>query len=225
MKKALLMLIFIVLVVFFIAFNYLLWDRVEVEKTVELSAQRNAYKIDDLNAEIVGLKKFNKQLDDKLKQEIQEKDAITQQKDGLDKEKQALEKQVQYRDKLVSFLKQSADLSSAQGIIKDWAENINKSQYKQAYDLMSSGGASYNDFENQYKASVKSIKIKLVKLNTDINSPENENDFIFDVTADIKINDEKTNQLFISGENKCNFKMMYDVNLNKWFIESITVVE
>ena len=220
MKKVVLVLVCVLIMTVFVAFNYLLWDR---EKFMNVDANKNA-TIDLLTKQIKALNDENQLQKSKsydyefeIKRLKDEVTKITQEKD-----KTLLI--VDQKNEVINVLKKSADLSQLEDIIKKWTDSINNVQYEAAYNFLGKMDKpqTLTDFTTNYKGSIKSIKILSIKLFADNIYDDKKGDIIFKVNMEVKRTEgENKWNFYYEGANEKYFYFVFDKDKKTWVINNI----
>lgn len=227
MKKLVLILVCTVLLTFFIAFNYLLWDReknAESIQTLESSNEDKNATIGALGREIKNLEDFNKQLSTRLQLAEETIENLEEEKSGLEKKLYGIEGQLRQKNDTIDALMQHADLKPLQDIVAKWVKSIDEGQYEEAYKLMTPQAITHdssmglNDFTVYFKESIKSMKLESIKLNTDQTAPDRKGDIIFAAELDVDRLKNTSEVYFDQGINKRYFTLAYNSDYKSWII-------
>lgn len=230
MKKVVLVLVCSVVIIVFVALNYLLWERENNIKSFEnienLSASKSA-NIDALGKEIKDLDDINSDLKKKISDLEDNKKLLQDINSKSVTDNQNLKGELSDKDDLIFALKQQADLTPFEGIIKKWVESVDKGQYESAFQLQSNlpGGnkdnPSLNDFLNKYKSAVKSMKLKSFMLVAEETKVEKKGDLVFKVELEVKKTGNESGDLFTEGQNERYFAFSYNKVKKNWEISKI----
>lgn len=223
MKKFVLVLISVIIMTVFIAFNYLLWDR---QNSISLNASKNA-SIDALSRQIKNLDELNFELREKVNSLEKGKKNIETVNYELQQQITKLNQTVDKKNQIIADLKQAIDIKPMESTILRWADNIDKGKYENAYklqrnELQSEKYISLEQFTKSYKNSVKSIKVKSAALETQGISEEKSADFIFKVVLEVKNAQQESNTLFDEGVNERYFTLIYNIKEKDWLISDIS---
>lgn len=233
MKKLALVMICTLLLVIFIAFNYLLWERQSWAKDMEnlknINIESNA-KANSFEKQNSGLYQDIERLNDTI-------DALTREKDRIENEKKRLEGYVREQEAvltekvlLVNRLKAIADKNSLEEPIRKWVEAINNKAYADAFNLMSTEekdpitrGNTLNEFVESYRSNIKSIDIKEIKMKEEIKEGGGSGEIILEVTLDVIRVEGQENGIspLKQGINKRYFYLGCKQDYNYWIINSI----
>lgn len=232
MKKFVLVMFCALLVLVFIALNYLLWDRenkVRNIESLESSNASNKASIDVLGREIKRLEDEKKLLEEKLSQLENENSRLNLEIDLVKQEVSETEKKLAKKLALIDKLKETADLSKAEEPVRKWVEAVNNGEYENAYRLMltqmeNQGGViNLVDFTDSYKKSIKSMELKSIELYAG-DVPENsKGNIIFKVSLEVIIADNNLagGIWFDEGLNERYIAMDYNEEKDEWVIASI----
>jgi len=231
MKKFVLVITCILILTIFVAFNYLLWDREnKIESFQNLTNSKNL-NIDTLSEKLKNLEDANNQLSKRIS-ELEEANKslskdLSEKTAQLQEVRSKAENDIAYKNDILYKLKQQADMRVFEALVKKWADSIDKGQYEDAYNMQAKdnlgkiGIANLTDFVNSYKNSVKSLKIKSVKMNTDSFPYERMGEVILNVTLEIKKVDYTTNRYFDEGLNERFFILTLNDKKDDWLIQDI----
>lgn len=232
MKKLSLILFCTLLLLFFIAFNYLLWERQSREKDMESLRNlnvENSSKVYTYERQVSALREKNDELN-AAKTELEEQiNRLSVEKVQLDKEKQDTAEDLERKERVVDKLKQQVDLNILEEPIKKWVEFINKGDYDSAYQLQYGHFISKDEeldseaFSSLFEDVVKSVSIKSIELFINEESPESSGNIIFAVILNIEKQEavDKAADYFRQGENTRYFTIDYDFKQDIWVITSI----
>mgnify|MGYP005836120421 CR=1 FL=1 len=219
MKKLVLIIFSALIMTIFIALNYLLWDR---EKRIDMDADKMA-SIDTLSSQIRSLTDENRQLRVKI---LEQDDSIKSLQVKLiqaDQDKNKVRNTLQQKDDVINILKQQVDIKPMEAAVRKWVDSIDKGQYEIAYDLQFRGGNGQDktEFINNYKNSVKSMKIKTVALAVEGVPNEKRGEIIFKAVLDVKKAGVDGKISLIEGVNERFFSVKFDKDKNEWIISDI----
>lgn len=220
MKKFIIILISTILVVFFLAFNYLLWDRVQLDQSMLVSSQRSEYRIEDLQTELTKLKQQSTDSEEKFQKEQNERIRIQKERDALVETQKNLNAKISSKERLVSLLIKSAKFAEYEQVINQWCEAVALADPAPAYKLMYMPQIKEEQFKTQFKDMIKTIKVKGISLDQS-KEPTDMGQFSFFVDLDVKLADNKESPLFVNGSNNLRFNLIYSFGDQKWFIETV----
>lgn len=232
MKKFVLVMVCALLMVVFIALNYLLWDRENKERNIldlEYSNASNNASINALGREIKNLEDENQALKAKLAAMDDSYKLLQAHNNQLEQEKLKIFEALAHKSEIIDKLKQEVDPKTLEAPIRKWVESIDAGDYESAYNLQTkkmtedSGILGLTDFKNVYRSSVKSVKLKSIKLNTGGTTDAKKGDIVFDVTLEVKkVEDGNNGRIqFNDGLNERFFTIDYDKGKNSWLISNI----
>lgn len=227
MKKLMMVIICLVIITVFVAFNYLLWERDINIKNYEKLSESKAASIDTLGEKIKALDDVNKQQKIKLDEFEMRNNELDSQNIGYVQEIEGLNKKIIQKDNLIYELKKIVDIKPIEDSIKKWIEGIDKGNYEQSYNFLLNGASNedyitLNDFMSDYKGVIKRMKLKSVKLYNNEDDIERKGDVIFDVIIDVEKNENVDISLFDNGENERFFTMEYNKDKETWLISYIS---
>ena len=225
MKKFALILVSVLIMTVFIAFNYLLWDKGKIE---DINASNSA-SISALGREINKMTSDNRYLGLKV-DELESGNKIHLDKiSQLEQDKNNNKNLIEQKNEVINFLKQRTDLKQLEDNIKKWVDSINQGRYDVAYNLQvpdkGNQEAALNNFTNLYKSNVKAISIKSIKMATEGVPEDKKGDMIYRVSLEVKKPDSVSKSLFIEGNNERNFILAFDKEKNNWLISDIQVAQ
>jgi cell division protein FtsB len=169
MKKLVMFLVFILLMTFIVAFNYLLWDRdtkikelsslegQSASKTISMDAQKR--EIDRLSEENEVLKRSVSALESDKKVIIEEMNKVIN-----DKAEAYLD--LEGKIASINILKKTAYPEEMITPVREWVKAVNEGNYKLAYDLeygglvIESDAMSIQEFTSRLETYVKNIDFK-----------------------------------------------------------------
>jgi len=232
MKNMVLILVCAALLTFFIAFDYLLWDRernTQSINTLEDSIDSKDATIGALGREIKDLENYSNQLSNKLKLLEEEKKSLEEKVSDLESEIQEMKSQISKRDKFISTMESIADYGVFENILKDWAEKINEGKHEEAYQWMKlktdagMGALSYAEFTGSYMTGVKSIEISKMEISKDDALKYGKADIAFLTEVNVEKSEESKQGKFNEGVNKMIIGFDYDSENKTWFISYMSI--
>ncbi|NSW89743.1 MAG: hypothetical protein HPY74_03500 [Firmicutes bacterium] len=240
MKKFVLIMFFSLVIVVFVGFNYLLWERENREKDIknlqDINAS-NSITINALNRQLENMENTLKLRNDNINKLDEENSLLKKDLEQLNQDYLKANKTITHKNEVINYLYKNVQPGLVETPIKKWAEYINAGDYESAYRTWYIGKEdekeSLTDFTNKYKDKIKSVKIKSIDLYTQgiEKQPEGdilqEGDIFFVVELDVKLaeGDGKSNMLFVEGVNKKIFALQYNTKEKKWHISSIMEVK
>lgn len=231
MKKLVLIMVFVLMMALFIAFNYLLWDRESMRndlKNLEYTNLSNSADISAQNRDI-------KRLENEANQYVADISELEKEKERLEKGNLELESDIaleaqrtRHKIDIINILKENVDIKLFEAPVKKWADAVDTGNYGEAYRLeyekasLLNKQASLEEYTNVFKNNVKSLKIKEVLLDKDVGKADGE--IALTVTLEIKLTEkpEQDFRRFTEGLNEIKVDLDYDVTLNEFFITNIT---
>ena len=233
MKKFIVVIVFVFLIAILISFNYLLWDREKQLASYQDMSDSNNLTIDALSEKMNSLDKQNKEQETKIKNLIDDNTSLRDSFSMLKDENVELKRQIISKNDLLIAIKKNLDVVPVNNVITKWTEDISAANYINAQSLISkqSQNASINNivkFEEVFKREIKVIKLKSLKLYTEMTDDEHLNKIQFEVVFEVskpestdksKVN--ITGELFKSGINQKYLTMELSSETNKWMIQDM----
>jgi hypothetical protein len=228
MKKLVLILVCTVIMTVFIAFNYLLLDREKTTKNIENLKYNNENQ--SASIEVLGndIKNSNNKIDE-LNKTIRTLDdnnsTLVKTNSELKLNINEINKVINEKNELIDKIKDQIDIKPFEAIIKNWSEGINGGKYETSYNLYKKNeygeDISFADYSTDLKDSIKSIKLKDIKLQSNTKEDATGN-IVFKVSMDIKLLKAATSFSFSDGLNERYFFFGYNKASDTWFISSIS---
>jgi cell division protein FtsB len=234
MKKLALVMICTLLIVVFIAFNYLLWDRENKEKDIEnLERLRtsSSTSIDTLGRKIKELEDENNFLKDRMNELETSNRLLEHEKKRLGQDKTDIGNILDRKLEIIDVLKQHADLKPLEEIAVKWVEDIDQGDYTTAYELMQKqpsnpdGFSDVDNFTASYKNTVKNIKIISLELCTEGIPDNKRGNIIFKADLEVQLVNQRNSApkvQFNEGVNEVFFIFDYDKKTGQWMIANIS---
>jgi len=233
MKKLALVMVSALIIIVFIAFNYLLWENENKEKDIENLKYLNINSNSRINAferEIKILEDEIKQLKSSLEIAEETNKNLLDEKARLEVETQKYDKLLENKIELINALKQQVDVKLLEAPVREWIDSLNKGDYETAYELLSRqianqyGKLSFSEFKNNYENSIKEIKLESINLLTDDVSDDIKGSIVFDIVVNVIISDNanKNPDGFKEGQNRRFVTIDYDKGNKKWVITGIS---
>lgn len=230
MKKFILVMVFVLLTALFIAFNYLLWDREsKVAQLKSLENDKASYyaSINAQKRETDALEEEVGILQDQLKQMETENNRLNEDKNELNTDWIKTRETLQERIDFINVLKQHADINVLSDPIVKWAQAVNESNYKEAYDLEYEGVAAQDRpvslvaYVEQLENTIGRIDIAEVKL--DMLRGSGTGDIYLVVRLNVKLAEEPKQQSprFVQGDNEVYVRIDYSYSKKGFVISSI----
>ncbi len=231
MKKLVLIMVFVLLMALFIAFNYLLWDRESKVNELKSLEYNNASYLADITSQSRDIKRLenenNEYISDISKLE-KEKEQLAQKNLQLESDKNQETGKTGHKIDIINILKQSVDIKLFGAVVEKWVEAVSTGNYPEAYRLeydkasLQSKQPSLEDYTNALKSNVKSIKLKELILEKEQGKAEGE--IILKAALEVKLTEKPEQDFtrFADGLNEMKFKLDYDAALNEFYILEIT---
>ncbi|HHW47785.1 MAG TPA: coiled-coil domain-containing protein 22 [Clostridiaceae bacterium] len=233
MKKLALVMVSALIIIVFIAFNYLLWDNENKEKDIENLKYLNISSNTRINAyerEIKSLEEEIKQIRESLKTADDANKNLLQEKSQLEVKIEEFERLLEEKIELINVLKQHVDIKLLEAPVREWIDSINKGDYETAYELLSKQIAnqyknlSFAEFKSNYENTIKEMKLESVNLLTDDVPDDIKGSIVFEIVVDVVILDEaeKNPDGFKAGQNRRFVTVDFDKENEKWVITGIS---
>lgn len=235
MKKFVLVMFFSMVIVVFIGFNYLLWERENREKDIKSLQDINASNsitINALNRQLENMENTLKLKNDSLNNMDEENNSLKKELERLNQDNVKINKLIAHKSEVINYLYENNRTELIEEPIKKWAEYISVGDYESAYRTWyvskEDEKESLEDFTNKYKNIIKSIKLKSIEFYSGNNDKFDEGDIFFVVELDVKLAEGtggddmyKGNILFSEGNNKKIFALKYNNRERKWHISGL----
>ena len=231
MKKLALVLMCTVVLLFFIGFNYLLWDR----ETKTEDIKNNANYIKYLDQEVNRLEASNRTLATNITQLQSQVDTGKETIDNMQENIDELEILLSDKDESIRILKWYVDKSVPVTLIENWIKNLNEGKYSDAYNMIYGHGLkqmdapSFRQFEGIYKDKVSLITLKFTELTQ--NNPSSKETFTgfyeYNAVVDAVLHENVSavNQTLEAGLNTYSFKFGFEEQLKDWVIVDVKIIE
>jgi len=233
MKKLTLVMVSALIIIVFIAFNYLLWDSENKEKDIENLKYLNISNNSRINAyerEIKNLEDEIKQLKSSLEMTDEANKNLLDEKERLEVETEEYDRLLEKKIELINILKRQVDPQLLEAPVREWIESLNEGDYETAYELLSRQienqykELSLSEFKSNYENSIKEMKLESIKLLTENVSDDIKGSIVFDVIIDVVITDnaDKIPDGLKEGQNRRFVTIDYDIENEKWVIAGIS---
>lgn len=237
MKKLVLVVVWILLIAVFVVLNYLIWDRENKEKDIESLESLNASNsssIAALGREINNLETEKKRLETEIFNLEKKISDLEETNKEIEEDNRKNLEIISRKNEIIYKLIQQLDKKEVEKVIIKWADNINNGNYDEAYKLMrlspSSNQALMNskEFAENYKNSIKSIKIETMELlpeeilREDI-SGDKKGDIVYKVIFNVEKSEgyDKSITSFSEGLNERYITLDYSVEMEQWMISGV----
>lgn len=227
MKKLALVLVSVIIMTVFIAFNFLIWDRENQIRNFENLNDAKSSSIDALGSEISNLKNFNNELRSRVAELEGEKEAILKESTELENNKKVIENELSHKKDLITRLQKQADLRPLEETVRKWVDALDRGSTEAAYslqyehDLYAGQKITLDEFKNTYSSSIKDIRIKSIKLYNEELPDEKRGNIIYKVTLEVKKTADSPSGIFEEGINERYFVIGFDKQKNQWVITDI----
>ena len=230
MKKLVLIMVFVLLMAVFIAFNYLLWDRQSKINDIKVLEDRNVNNSASVSAQARDIKRLENEISQyeaEISKLEEEKEQLTKRNLQLESDKTAEAQKTRYKIDLINILKQNSDIKLFEAPVSKWAEALNAGNYAEAYRLefdkapLQGKNLSLEEYESALKKNIKSLKLKEVLLDKEAGKDDGE--IWVTVSVEVKLSEEykKESVRYVEGLNELKIKLDYDLSLNEFYIVEI----
>lgn len=220
------------IIVVFVGFNYLLWERENREKDIKSLQDINASNsitINALNRQLENMENTLKLRSDNVNKLEDENSTLKKDLERLNQDNIKANKIIAHKSVVINYLYAKDQSELIEAPIRKWTEYINEGDYESAYRTWyiskEDEKESFTSFVNKYKNIIKSIKLKSIELYSEDAEKSYEGDIFFAVELDIKLAEDGggggVDKLFIEGNNKKIFALQYNSKEEKWYISSI----
>lgn len=222
MKKLVMVIVCTLVMILFIALNYLLWDR---ENKMNIDAHKDA-SINALGREIRNLEASNSSFKERINVLEGNIKLLEKKNEELQHEKDITAGNILQKNEIINQLKQTVDGNTFENVVLKWVDAIDKAQYESAYKLQLSQFPNQNamtleDFINYYKANVKNIKVTAVSMNIQGVPDEKKGDITLKVALEVKRVPNSGKIIFEEGQNEKLFTVIFSKEKNSWIIGDI----
>ena len=233
MKKFILVMVFVLLIALFIAFNYLFWDResksAEIKNLQSVNTSNDA-SISAQKREISSLVDEVSSLKDQIQQLEKDKQQLQKDKEGVAAEVERTEASLRERIDFINILKENANIESLSKPITAWAEALTQGDFEDAYNIEYAAvpekdrPIKLNTYIDLMTSSVSRVEITEVKLDK-LRGAGNGEVYLF-VKYNVKLveNAETDNLKFSDGENEMYVKIDYSREKKSFIISSIIYI-
>ncbi len=233
MKKFILVMVFVLLIALFIAFNYLLWDReskaAEIKNLLSVSTSNDA-SISAQKREISALVDEVSGLKDQIEQLEKDKQQLQKEKEAASVEFERAESNLRDRIDFINILKEHSNIESLSKPIIAWAEALTQGNFEDAYDIEYAAvpekdrSVKLNAYIDQMTSAVSRVEITEVKLDK-LRGAGNGEIYLF-VKYNVKLveNAETANLKFSDGENEMYVKIDYSKEKKSFIISSMIYI-
>ena len=231
MKKFVLVLVCTLIILFFVGFNYLLWDRENKVEDIRTLENTNENK-DDLIAYLTSERKRVENEKNKLDEEIKALEKkITDLNGQIEKDKEsksALESTLKEVNELVVLLKGQADKQMLAEKVSAYFEFLGNKDYVKAYSLRYNHELGYlrpksfNDFKAGYENNVESIVVEKIEYISEYAGiPKGMHAFSAELNVQLKEGAVENGSEYVPGINVFIFVVGFDEKLKDWVIADI----
>lgn len=241
MKKFILVLICIAILLFFVAFNYLIWDRDKKANDIENLKWTNANNISNINyltRQIETLQEEKKGLEENIVGLEDDIEYISSNLAAATLEIEDLESVITDKDDTIKVIKEQVDTDILYSVVDRWVAAMNAADLSTAHALQYGHAEAGTDhpalpeFELMYKDKLQKITITSAVLleNVENSGKELPEMFIYKVELNALFNPETTTevmpgQLIVNGNNILLIQIDFDETMKEWFIGNMTIFE
>lgn len=228
MKKFLLILICLVVILFFVGFNYLLWDRENKQANIQDLQDTNEVKTDTIEIlyrQIDNLDNANKALQSDINQLNNKIDSYENVIKAYTSRIEDLSSKILEKEKSISILKQQVDKDMLTNVVLAWVNALGNGDLETAYNLTyrNSNNISYEEFYGDYRGTIVSIGVH--SLQEIVNEDEtSKGEFLYSVVLDIELSENKKNIEnfeYVNGLNSRILVIDYNEEVDGWVIKDI----
>jgi hypothetical protein len=232
MKKLALVLVCFLIIVVFVGFNYLLWERESREKDIEAlrySNENNDATINALGREIKSLEDENKKQEEKISELTESVSLLEASNASLLNDKNNLSSELSDRDSQILILKKFIDQKITRAPIEKWAELLTDKEYEAAYNLVYmhilniGEPPGIEEFTASFSNIVKSVSIESIQPVSEGIPAGFDEQLVYEVLFKVILEKgaQAESTIYPEGENKRYFFIAYDANLSSWVIAGI----
>lgn len=243
MKKFILVLICIAILLFFVAFNYLIWDRDKKAEDIENLKWTNANNISNINyltRQIENLQEEKKALGENITVLEEDIESLNGDLEEASSEIEGLNSVIADKDATIKVIKDQVDSDFLYAIIERWAAAMNAEDLAAAHEMLYSHaeeGTKYfalSEFKLMYEGKLDEMTIVSAGLTEDEDAEDNGGDlqkkYIFKVDISAVFSPEAATevlpgQMIVNGDNSLLIKIDFDEALKEWFIVNMTRFE
>ncbi len=233
MKKFILVMVFVLLLALFIAFNYLLWDReskaAEIKNLVSVNTSNDA-SISEQKREIVALEEEVSGLKDKIEQLEEEKDQLRKDRDAVSAENQQTNAALRERIDFINILKEHSDIEALSKPVYLWAEALTQSNFEDAYNMEyatvpeKDRTVKLSTYIDQMTSTVSRVEITEVKLDKLRGAGNGEIYLFVKFNAKFVENAGSNSLQFSDGDNEMYVKIDYSKEKKAFIIASLIFI-
>ncbi|HHW32247.1 MAG TPA: hypothetical protein GXX20_11360 [Clostridiaceae bacterium] len=232
MKKLVLIVVWLLLIAVFVVLNYLIWDRENKEKDIESLESLNASNsssIAALGREINNLETEKKRMESEifdLKKKISDLEDANKKIEEDNKKNLEI---IQRKNETIYTLIQQSGTKDIEKAIINWVDSINAGNYDEAYKLIRLRPSSNQvlmspkEFADNYKNSIKSIKIESMEFLPEDILDNKKGDIVFKVQFIIEKSEgfDRSFTDFSEGLNERYITVDYSKEMEQWMISGI----
>lgn len=226
MKRFVVIVASLLIILVFIALNYLIWDR---ESLVTLR-ESNQDSIDTLNRMNMSLNQEKSRLEQQTEELRNQIEVLEENITNLEKDIQQQKNITNERNRFILNMKSHIDTLPVQTITIDWVNRLNEKGYAEAY-LKSSAECNFwgnrwsmRMFEEYFNENVEQIQLLREESNPNIDvipiqTPDWEMSVYVHVLVDLK--EGAPHNYLNQGENIVHLTYTYSERLDQWMITSV----
>lgn len=234
MKKLILIMICVLLMALFIAFNYLLWDRegkIRELESLQNIRVTNGANINSLNRDIKNLEDERDKLQTNIAELGDDKEQLIQKNTQLENEKVQIEQKISEKIDMINILKANVDMKVFDEPIVKWVEAVDTGRYEDAYGMefakttLQESAYSLDEYSDLLKRTVKNIKFKEAKVDSELGKTEGEIYVIATLEVKVPEGTDLSDARFIDGLNEVSFSIDYDYINRNFYISSLSIIK
>ena len=231
MKNFFVIIICVLILSIFIAFNYVMWDRQSLQ---DLNETKNA-SIETLSREIKSLNDSNNKITKSYDEVNKKLVELENEFEIISEENRKLKEDLKIREESLTFFQTMINPNIFADYIIDWANKLSKGQYAESYILFSKNAIIFDEkinvkeYSNIFSNIIENIEINEIKDSKQNDSIENISQLSDNLVKMIKlgvtsnIEDTKPNELDITylEKNSSYNEIAYKVGLNIFYKKNI----
>jgi hypothetical protein len=233
MKKFGTVLVFVLLAVLIVGFNYLIWDRdskvKEIESLRDLTADRNI----SLRERLDEIRKLEEELDSlqvALNRLQNENENLQEDLKNARLEEFNMNKLLSNRNDIINILKKYADTDLFASPVNEWISLMSAGDYEKAYEIQFASGINdeeqlkRDEYIKDLKAGIESITLTHISLDDTRGADEGYVYLIGDLNIVASSEPALTSAGYKNGINKLSFRIDYDSRTEKFVIGEIAPI-
>jgi len=210
---------------FFIGFNYLLWDRENKQANIRDLQDTNEVKSDTIEIlyrQISNLDKANDALENTIKELNEKIESYENMLKEQQEKNRELSEEILKKERDIAILKQQVDKDVLINVIMQWVNALGSGDLETAYKLTygNTGSISFEDYYRKYRGAIISIDIhSLQELVEENAGPRKE--YLYNIVLDIQLSENVKEFDFENGLNSRVLVLDYNEETDGWIIKDI----